>query len=64
MLQRNANLADSFVQMIDAFRASYVMRYVFQGKAKAGWHDVAVRLKRPGRYDVRWRRGYVAAPQP
>lgn len=61
MLSRAEDLGSAFLRAVDSFRASYVLRYAFDGPAMPGWHDIAVRVTRPGRYDIRARNGYVAA---
>jgi Ca-activated chloride channel family protein len=61
ILQRNQDLSDSFVQAFDEFRRSYVIRYAYQGPARAGWHPLEVRIaRRDQTYDVRARQGYFA----
>jgi VWFA-related protein len=57
----NDNLSRAFVDALDTFRQSYVLRYSLDEEAEAGWHDVAVRVLRPGSFEVRARRGYTAA---
>jgi hypothetical protein len=44
---------------LDDFHTSYTLRYTARGVARAGWHEIAVKIARPGRYTVRARRGYV-----
>ena len=51
-------LSDAFIAAIRAFRTSYVLRYSPSGVDKSGWHAVAVSITRPGRYDIRARKGY------
>jgi VWFA-related protein len=48
-----------FKAMLDDFRASYVLQYVVQGVPPEGWHEIAVAVKKRGRYDVRARKGYM-----
>jgi hypothetical protein len=58
----NRNLVDEdFIRIIDDFRASYVLHYSLAGVPRAGWHEVTVKVKRPGsqKYRVRARNGYV-----
>jgi VWFA-related protein len=50
-------LSEAFLAALASFRTSYVLRYAPTGVAGAGWHDVAVGVKR-GTYTVRARRGY------
>ena len=49
----------SFLRALDDFRTSYVVRYSLGDTAKKGWHDVAVRIVKSGRYQVRAKKGYV-----
>ena len=49
----------SFLRALDDFRMSYVVRYSLTGVTRQGWHDVAVRVLKAGRYQVRAKRGYV-----
>jgi Ca-activated chloride channel family protein len=51
-------VSDGFLEAVDEFRRSYVLRYTPTGVDLAGWHDLTVRVTRPGRFDVRARRGY------
>lgn len=52
-------LSEAFVQVLDRFRSSYVLRYTPQGVPPADWHEISVKVARPGRYDVRAKRGYA-----
>ena len=45
-------------QILEDFRASYVLRYAPKGVQAAGWHDLAVKVTRPGSYTIRARKGY------
>jgi VWFA-related protein len=45
---------------LEWFRTVYVVRYRATGVAPRGWHEVQVKLTRPGDYDVRARMGYFA----
>jgi VWFA-related protein len=47
-----------FKRAFDDFRSSYVLRYVARGVALKGWHDIDVKVLRPGRFTVRARKGY------
>jgi VWFA-related protein len=58
VMQRDDDLAASFVRAFDDFRTSYVLRYTAAGVARAGWHALAVNVLRRGDYDVRARAGY------
>lgn len=48
----------AFRRVLDEFRRSYILRYAPAGVPPEGWHEITVRLKRPGRYSVRARNGY------
>lgn len=61
IVQRDADLAASFVQKLEEFRTSYVVRYTPAGSPAPGWHDVTVRLNRPGNFSVRARKGYFGS---
>jgi VWFA-related protein len=54
-----AELGDSFLKAVDEFRSSYVLRYTYDGPVRAGWHPIEIRVKRPGRFTVRARAGYL-----
>ena len=58
VVQRDADLGASFIRELEDFRTSYVLRYSPTGVPAGGWHDVDVRLNRPGRFEVRARKGY------
>jgi VWFA-related protein len=58
VMQRDDDLAASFVRAFDDFRTSYVLRYTATGVAREGWHALAVKVSRRGDYDVRARAGY------
>jgi len=55
------NLLDApFIKALDDFRTSYVLNYQLAGVPRPGWHEVTVRVKRPGnQYAVRTRNGYT-----
>jgi VWFA-related protein len=61
-MSANRNLLDEpFIRTMDDFRASYVLHYSLTGVPRAGWHEVTVKVKRPGsqNYRIRARNGYV-----
>lgn len=43
---------------INELRTSYLLRYTATGVPQAGWHELKVKLKRPGQFTVRTRKGY------
>jgi hypothetical protein len=49
---------NSFQQILDDFRSSYVLRYTPRGVARTGWHDIKVTLARSGSFTIRARKGY------
>jgi hypothetical protein len=52
----------SFVRAFDEFRSSYVVAYAVTGAQRAGWHDVQIRIVKPGRtYQIRARQRYFVA---
>ena len=58
ILQDDEDLGPSFLRALEDFRTSYVLRYVKAGGVEPGWHELAVRVTKPGPYDVRARKGY------
>jgi hypothetical protein len=50
--------ADAFERILDEFRSSYLLRYTPRGVERAGWHEIEVKVTRPGSFTVRARRGY------
>jgi VWFA-related protein len=53
-----AQLREVLLKALDEFRSRYTLRYERQGVARAGWHELDVRVRRPG-VKVRARIGYV-----
>ena len=53
--------ADGVRRALEWFRAAYVVRYRASGVATPGWHELRLRVTRPGNYEVRARRGYYGA---
>ena len=45
-------------RMLESFRQRYVLRYRPTGVEHLGWHNLEVRVTRPGRLNVEARRGY------
>jgi hypothetical protein len=52
------SIRGDFESIYAAFRQSYVLRYSPTGVEPGGWHEIAVRLARSGRFEIRARRGY------
>ena len=57
-LQRTDKAPEALGEIIADFRSSYVLRYSPRGVAPAGWHDLGVKVTRPGSFKVRARKGY------
>ena len=58
-IHRLSRALDDFTQIVEDFRASYVLRYTPKGVERHGWHALAVRVTRPGTFNVRARAGYT-----
>jgi VWFA-related protein len=58
MTHRAGEASRDLAAIVADFRTSYVLQYTPQGVKPGGWHDVRVRVTRPGRFDVRARQGY------
>lgn len=50
--------ADAYQRILDEYRHTYQLRYTPRGVGRAGWHDISVKITRPGSYTVRARKGY------
>ena len=48
-----------FKATLEDFRSSYVLQYTAEGVPDEGWHELAVSVKKRGRYDIRARKGYM-----
>jgi VWFA-related protein len=61
VMRPQTNMLDApFLKALDDFRTSYVLNYQLAGVPRPGWHEVTVRVKRPGtKYTVRTRNGYT-----
>jgi VWFA-related protein len=57
-LAGNSRVPDGLKKALDEFHTSYLLRYAPKGVAAAGWHDLSVKVNRPGKYDIHARRGY------
>lgn len=49
----------SFREALADFRRRYVLTYAMPEPLRPGWHEVGIRIRREGEFDVRARRGYV-----
>jgi len=61
-LAAGSDLQPAFVRALETFRASYVVRYAPSDIARQGWHAITMHVLRPGRFEVRARRGYTVGP--
>lgn len=50
----------AFKTALEAFRHSYTLYYTPTNVPPGGWHDIVVKVPRPGTYDVQARQGYSA----
>ena len=58
-IEKTANLAATFLGILDEFRHRYLVSYTPKGVAKDGWHKLDVRLKNR-RAAIKARPGYLA----
>jgi VWFA-related protein len=61
VIQRDEDLQSSFLRAFDDFRTSYVLHYSPAGTTRGGWHELTVRVSKPGAFDVRARKGYYGS---
>jgi VWFA-related protein len=54
----NESAGAAFRRVMESYRTNYVLRYSRDGVAAAGWHELTVRVKRAGKYEVLARKGY------
>jgi len=52
-------LLPDFSRALDQFRRGYVIRYR-PTDTTSGWHDIRIRVLRPGNYEIKSRKGYTA----
>ena len=57
-LHRMSDARRDLISIVEDFRTSYVLQYRPLGVPAPGWHEIRVRVTRPGRFDVRARKGY------
>lgn len=53
-----ADVPEAIDRVLDDYRSRYLLRYYPAGVLRGGWHDIAVRVPRHPRAEVRARRGY------
>jgi VWFA-related protein len=56
--EANQSVGRQFRRVLDDYRAGYVVEYVPTGVAAEGWHEITVSVTKPGKYEVRARKGY------
>jgi VWFA-related protein len=56
-----ARLREVLEKALEEFRSRYTLRYERRGRSRAGWHQLDIRVHRPG-VKVRARRGYEEEP--
>lgn len=54
----DAPLADVFGRIVEDFKATYLLWYEPEVTPAPGWHDLVIRIREGGGYEVRARRGY------
>jgi len=52
------SVVDAFKQTLDAFRHSYVIYYSPTNVPRPGWHEITVKVTKPGTYNVSSRQRY------
>jgi VWFA-related protein len=56
--QNQGGIVAAFQRAIDDFRHSYVLYFTPTDVPGSGWHDISVRVSKPGNFQVRAREGY------
>jgi hypothetical protein len=57
-VRRVSDSLKTFSDIVSDFRSSYVLQYAPQGVAPAGWHELKVKVLKPGTFTIRARKGY------
>jgi hypothetical protein len=57
-VRTGTDAARDLAAIVGDFRTSYVLQYTPREAPAPGWHELRVRVTRPGRFDVRARQGY------
>lgn len=57
-LHRLERATDTLTEIIEAFRSSYVLRFTPKTTPAPGWHEIKVRVTKPGSHTIRARQGY------
>jgi hypothetical protein len=53
-----ADLDQALARVFEDFRRRYVLYHRPSSVKPEGWHEITVRISRPGSYTIRARRGY------
>ncbi len=56
--QNVGGIVTAFQRAIEDFRHSYVLYFTPTDVAASGWHDISVKVTKPGNFEVRAREGY------
>jgi VWFA-related protein len=56
--QNEGGIVTAFQRAIDDFRHSYVLYFTPTDVPGGGWHDISVRVSKPGNFEIRAREGY------
>jgi hypothetical protein len=59
-LQRVQGASNALARIVEEFRSSYVLSYTPRERPAPGWHELRVKLTRPGSFNIRARKGYEA----
>jgi hypothetical protein len=57
-IQTTSKGPEALASIIADFRSSYVLRFTPRGVTAGGWHELRVKVTRPGSFAVRARKGY------
>jgi hypothetical protein len=57
-IHRTGNAPDALADILADFRSSYTLRYSPRGVSLGGWHELEVKVTRPGSFKIRARKGY------
>ena len=57
-VRRVTDSLKTFSDIVSDFRSSYLLQYTPQGVSPGGWHEIKVKVLKPGSFTVRARKGY------
>ena len=60
-VRTSTDAAQDLAAIVEDYRTSYVLQYTPRETPAPGWHELRVRVTRPGRFIVRARQGYEVA---